>query len=122
MKVVADTNILIDYLNGLSKAKKELELYEEVHISIISWMEALIGARSEEEEKIIRGFLKTLKVQEVNSPISERAIKIRKEKKIKLPDAIIWATAQELEGLLITRNTKDFPKKDPQIRVPYVIT
>jgi len=45
----------------------------------------------------------------------------RRERKVKLPDAIILATA-ELEGrLLVTRNTKDFPSDDPGVRVPYTL-
>jgi predicted nucleic acid-binding protein len=37
----------------------------------------------------------------------------------RLPDAIIWATARRKNTLLITRNTKDFPAGEPDIRVPY---
>jgi hypothetical protein len=35
-------------------------------------------------------------------------IDIRKEKSIKLPDAIIAATAVQYSAILVTRNTKDF--------------
>jgi len=45
----------------------------------------------------------------------------QKEQKIRLPDAIIWATAQNNSLLLISRNTKDFPGDDSGIRVPYEI-
>ena len=37
----------------------------------------------------------------------------------KLPDALILATARDREITLLTRNTKDFPEDDPNIRVPY---
>jgi hypothetical protein len=40
---------------------------------------------------------------------------------MKLPDAIIWASAQANAMLLVTRNTKDFPATDPGVRVPYRI-
>jgi predicted nucleic acid-binding protein len=40
---------------------------------------------------------------------------------MKLPDAIIWATAQVNEMLLVTRNVKDFSESDPGIRCPYKI-
>jgi hypothetical protein len=53
--------------------------------------------------------------------VAERAIAIRRANKIKLPDAIIQATA-EVEGrVLITRNTRDFPAGVAGIRVPYVL-
>jgi hypothetical protein len=38
----------------------------------------------------------------------QRVINIRQEKRIKLPDAIIAATAIEYSSILVTRNTKDF--------------
>ena len=45
--------------------------------------------------------------------------KIRRDRRVKLPDAVIWATARAESALLVTRNTKDFPRDDPGIRVPY---
>ena len=42
-------------------------------------------------------------------------------KKIKLPDAIVWATALVNKRLLVTRNTKDFSADEPGTRVPYQV-
>ena len=39
--------------------------------------------------------------------------------RVKLPDAIILATAQSAASILVTRNTRDFPVGPPGIRVPY---
>ena len=39
MKAVFDSDVLVDYLVGLEKAKQEFDLYSEKCISIISWME-----------------------------------------------------------------------------------
>jgi predicted nucleic acid-binding protein len=50
-----------------------------------------------------------------------RAVRIRRGARIKLPDAIIWASARTNGALLMTRNTKDYPKDDPFVRVPYSI-
>ena len=44
---------------------------------------------------------------------------IRRRYKIRLPDAVIWATARILGCLLVTRNIRDFPKDDPGVRIPY---
>ena len=44
MNAVVDTNILIDYLNGSVKAQRELRSFEVVYISLVSWMELLVGA------------------------------------------------------------------------------
>ena len=119
MKVVFDTNILVDYLNGIPAARNELEQYEEVGISMVTWMEVLAGTEDAAEETITRDFLSQFKIQPLDKTVAERAIKIRRQHKLKLPDAIIWATAMELGQVLVTRNTRDFPKTNPGIRVPY---
>lgn len=121
MKAVFDTNILIDYCNGINKAKKEIELYSTRVISVITWMELLVGAKNKEEEVIIRTFLNEFEITDIIIPIRGLAISIRKEMSIKLPDAIILATARHHEAPLITRNTKDFPQKCFDIRVPYTL-
>ena len=119
MKVVFDTNILVDYLNGIPAARNELGQYEEVAISMVTWMEVLAGTEDAAEETITRDFLSQFKIQPLDKTVAERAIKIRRQHKLKLPDAIIWATAMELGQVLVTRNTRDFPKTNPGIRVPY---
>ena len=56
---------------------------------------------------------------DVDSDVAERAAILRRTHRIKLPDALIWATAQAYDLVLVTRNTKDFPADHPGIRVPY---
>lgn len=51
--------------------------------------------------------------------IAERAVAIRREHRMRLPDAIIWASAQSQGALLVTRNSNDFPPEEPGVRVPY---
>ena len=121
MNAVVDTNILIDYLCGINKAKEELEKYKKISISLISWMEVLVGAKDDLEAQSIKEFLKSFSIKQIDMKIAELAITIRKEKKTRLPDAIIWATAQEEGTILVTRNSKDFPKNDPGIRIPYKV-
>lgn len=119
MKAVVDTNILIDYLNGSAKAKRELEAFDELYISLITWMEILFGAADGAEEAEIREFLRRFRVHAVDQGVAERAVSIRRSEGIRLPDAVIWGTAQHLGVVLVTRNTRDFPKGHPGIRVPY---
>jgi predicted nucleic acid-binding protein len=121
VNAVVDTNILIDYLNGSSEAQHELESFETIYISLISWMEILVGAAEGNEESEIREFLRRFRVHPVDEEVAERAVDIRRKNKIRLPDAIIWATAQHLGLLLVTRNTRDFPNNHPGVRVPYKI-
>lgn len=41
--------------------------------------------------------------------------------RIRLPDAIIWATADVGGLLLVTRNTRDFDASNPGICIPYTL-
>ena len=119
MKALFDSDILIDYLVGEIDAKVELKRYADRLISIVSWSEVMIGAASEDEQAKCREFLSEFAVIGFDQGVAEEAIRIRRTIKIKLPDAIIWATAKVNGALLVTRNTKDFPADDPFIRIPY---
>jgi predicted nucleic acid-binding protein len=121
MKVVIDTNILVDYLHGLPQAREELAHYSRPGISLITWMEVMIGARDNNEEAILRGFLGGFETLPITDTVAHRAVVLRRSDRIRLPDALIWATAQSSNRLLATRNTRDFSASDPGIRVPYQI-
>lgn len=121
MKAVIDTNILVDYLNGLQPARVELSRYRHPIISLITWMEVLVGAHGAEEERMLRDFLVRFEVMPVDEPVAEEAVTLRRARRIRLPDAIILATARVAGSLLVTRNTRDFPADGPGIRVPYTL-
>lgn len=120
MKALLDTNILIDYLNGIDDARKEIRRYETPLISPVTWIEVMIGATSP-EERGIRIFLNRFSLVPVDSVVSEKAAAVRRDYRIRLPDAIIWASAQVAEALLVSRNTRDFPADSPSVRVPYTL-
>jgi len=118
MKVVFDTNILIDYLNGIDAARKEVERCPGAAISIITWMEVTVGSLVG-EELAVRSFLRRFPCIGVDQVIAEGAVRARRERRVKLPDAIILATARQQGAVLVTRNTRDFPPTLPGIRIPY---
>jgi predicted nucleic acid-binding protein len=120
VRALFDTNILIDYLSGILPAKKELARYEYRAISTITWMEVLVGANAD-EEPAIRGWLASFDVIGLDHRIADRAVDIRRTKKVRLPDAIVWATAQVHSLILVSRNTKAFPADEPGVRVPYKV-
>lgn len=120
VKALFDTNILIDYLNGVAAAKKELARYRDRAISVITWMEVLVGTAAS-EESAIRTWLSSFQVIELNGEIASRAVEIRQQRRIRLPDAIVWASADVNALLLVSRNTKDFPADEPSVRVPYAL-
>ena len=119
MRALIDTNILIDYLHGIEAAREELVLHAEPSISAITWMEVLVGASDEREAARLKWFLSGFERIAIDDAVSELAVAIRREHRIRLPDAIVWASARSIGGLLVTRNTKDFPRGDPGVRVPY---
>jgi predicted nucleic acid-binding protein len=44
VKALFDTNVLIDYLQGVSEAREELARFADAAISIVTWMEVMVGA------------------------------------------------------------------------------
>jgi predicted nucleic acid-binding protein len=118
VKALFDTNILVDYLNAVPQARTELQRYTKKAISIVTWMEVMVGATGDLEEAT-RSFLNSFDILALDGEIAERAVGLRRTHHVKLPDAIIWATAQAHAMLLVTRNTKDFAAGDPAIRMPY---
>lgn len=120
VKALFDTNVLIDYLNGIEQAQAELTRFTDKAISQITWMEVMVGATSDTDTSI-RRFLASFASIAVDRDVGELAVALRQKYKIKLPDAIIWATAQVEGRILVTRNTKDFSANEPGIRVPYLL-
>ena len=119
MKAVFDTNILIDYLNGIEAAKAELDRYRNRQISVISYIEVMVGAKNTSEENAIRGFLGTFEILELSAEIAKEAISIRKQYRLKIPDAIVYASARTQGCMLVSRNTKDLKQEWPDVRIPY---
>ena len=118
--VLFDTCILIDYLKGLAPARTECGRHSDRAISIISWMEVLAGIETAHEAEI-RSFLLNFHTLPLTPAIAERAVIIRRSRRIKLPDAVIQATAEEAGRTLITRNTRDFPKGFAGTHIPYTV-
>jgi predicted nucleic acid-binding protein len=121
VKAVFDTNILIDLLKGRAEANNEVGRYSRLAISRISWIEVLTGARTSEDEHRVENLLSYFEMVELDEPVAREAISLRQQHRIRLPDAIIWATARLSDSLLVTRDSRDFPIGDPGIRVPYHI-
>ncbi len=119
MKALFDTNILIDYLNGVPAAETLVDKTRHRMVSVVTWMEVLAGAKTAEEEDVIEMFLRDFKLVDISRFIARGAVALRKTRRLRLPDAIILATAQHESAVLITRNTKDFPAGDPGVHVPY---
>lgn len=72
-------------------------------IELLCWKTA-----TEKDLEVLHNFINDALVIELERPIKLKTADIRKQHKIKLPDAIIAAAAIIYDLTLITRNTKDF--------------
>lgn len=114
-KYLIDTNVAIEYI-GESIPVGVLNKLDEIfdghfYISVINKIELLgFAGISKNEELKFNELIKASNVLGLSDEIIDRTIAIRKQYKIKLPDAIIIASAFENQLILITRNTKDFDK------------
>lgn len=113
MKYLLDTNAVINFL-GASMPDHSMKVMNNIVdrdsiISIITKMETLgFNFKSEDEQFTMEYFVEGSTVLQINNDIVNKTIDIRKTKKLKLPDAIIAATALVYDLTLITRNTSDF--------------
>lgn len=119
-QVLFDTNILIDYLRGIPQARAECDKHSDRAVSIVSWMEVMAGSTAENEADV-RSFLLNFYTLPLDADVAERAFLLRRTNRIKLPDAIIQATAEGSGRILITRNTRDFPPGTPGVLIPYAL-
>jgi len=118
VKALFDTNILIDYLRGLAQARDEFARDDDRAISAIIWMEVLVGTAPAVLDRT-RVYLDGFRLIEIDRTVAEQAVKLRRAHRMKLPDAIVWASAQVAGRLLVTRDIKGFPPDDPGVRMPY---
>jgi len=108
MRACVDSDVLIEYFDGVAAAADEFSRYSELLISRITWMEVLVGAANADQQRIREAFMRTIGIIELDKPIAQLAVTIRKKHRLKLPDAIVWASARQSKAVLLTRNTKDF--------------
>ena len=121
MNWLLDSNILIDYLNGIQHAAAVLKEPEASCISRISWIEVLVGTADTDEQRAVRTWLARFSVVEIDAAVAETAIELRRAHRLRLPDALIWACARCHSLVLVSRNTRDFPGNEPGVHVPYSI-
>jgi len=108
-----DTNIFIYLTKGNLDENSLLKLREATksgfNLSVISKIE-LLGYTfpSPDEKTKTEDFVKSSTIFALTDEVVDKTIELRKTHKIKLPDAIIAATAIVFDLTLISRNDKDF--------------
>jgi predicted nucleic acid-binding protein len=124
MKLLFDTNIFIYHFNNQLTESGTALLREgiagEGAYSVITRIEVLGYRQSESAESQAKQLLSKLVELPLTSEITERTIAIRKSLRIKVPDAIIAATALEYSLQLVSRNEEDFSQiQDLQLVNPF---
>ena len=102
MTGLLDTNVALYLLGGRLAAPLAAGSYG---ISVISEMELLSWpSLTKQEEKAVRDFLGQLVICELTPAIRARAVQLRRERHLKLPDAVVCATAMEFSVELWTND------------------
>jgi len=113
-----DTNSVIYFFNGEKKIANLIEkTKDEIVISFITKIELLsFDIEDQTTEAKVREFLNEIRVILLDNDIITATIEYRKKLKIKIPDAIISATAKALGLTLITAD-KVLSKKLTGIKI-----
>jgi predicted nucleic acid-binding protein len=120
-RILLDTVILVDHLNGIGAATRWLNTLKpgEAVISVITRAEVLVGIDETTRDAVLE-FLDNWNCLEITADIADLAADLRRAHRWKLPDALQAALAEYHALALATRNTKDFdPKKHHFVRIPY---
>jgi predicted nucleic acid-binding protein len=108
-----DTNVVLGLMDenfpASSRQYMASVLNKGINLSIISKIELLGFSRVED---VIEEFVSLATIIQLGENISNHTIAIRRHSKIKLPDAIIAATAIAGGMTLLTRNVADFRNID----------
>ena len=110
-KYLIDTNVILDVMGGKLPAKSEIFLSQiiddHINLSAINKIE-LLGFSN--VEQVLIDLVSFAVIYHIDDEIIDVTIELRKKYKIKLPDAVIAATAIVNDLTLISHNFKDFQK------------
>lgn len=117
-KYLIDTCAVIKYLNEelSTKGLSFMDGVVDVHsiVSFITKIELMVWRSATDEDVLIRKtFLDGSEIKYIDEGIINKAIYVRKNCNIKLPDAIVAATTMFYDYTLISTNDNDFNKVIP---------
>jgi tRNA(fMet)-specific endonuclease VapC len=116
--IVADTDVLIDFLQGKNPAADRVMLeLEEARLAVtaVSRFELMVGVRTARLEKIVREFLDAVPCLPLEAASADRAALIRRELEqggqgIGMADSLIAGIVLNCGGMLLTRNRSHFER------------
>lgn len=117
--VLLDSNVVI-YLSKRELSLSFIEQFEDIRISVVTYMEILgFPFKDSREEELVGELVGLFETVFINQSIADKVVEIRRSHTIKLPDAIIAATAISDGLTLVTRNTDDFRKLEVPLVDPF---
>jgi predicted nucleic acid-binding protein len=115
-RYLIDSNCLIDYFSASFPEQGMIFMHQVVNnipnVSVITKIEVLGFNTPVEYNNLLTSFIGEANVIGLTDNVVVQCIALRKRKRIKLPDAIIAATALVGGYQLITRNKSDFKDID----------
>lgn len=112
-RFLLDTNSVIYFVDGVlpisARNFLQQELSIEANLSVITQIE-LLGWTPPQGKSLaaIEAFVNKSTIYPLSPAVVQQTIDIRRSRKIKLPDAIIAATALAYNFTIISRNVSDF--------------
>lgn len=112
-ELLVDTDVCVDHLEGVRRLPRRAG---RLGYSVITRAELLAGS-SDEEEPSVRRLLAGMDEVTVDRRVADRAGRLRRQvPPLRMPDALIAATALVHSLTLHTKNTRDF-KRVPGLRL-----
>jgi len=108
LRFMLDTNVIIDTLNNDLDLLAFLETFPdcEIYINPVVAIEVLAKAgMSEDEEAAARALLDSFKWTEIDKAVCEAAVLIRRAKELRLPDALIAASAITINATVLSNDS-----------------
>lgn len=113
-----DTNILIAFFDGRVSVRHAMERFSSLQLPAAAYAEFLVGLDNAAERAAMEEVIQSLfDIVHTDTAICAEAARLRRETRLKLIDALIYATARIGGGTLITLD-KDFDSAWPDIYIP----
>ncbi|MFO7978759.1 MAG: type II toxin-antitoxin system VapC family toxin [Bacteroidales bacterium] len=115
-RYLIDSNVVSDYFSA-SLPERGLQFMDSViddvpNLSVISQIELLCWKTQPQKERGIREFIADSVIIDITPEVISFCVDIRRHRKVKIPDAIIAATALAFGYTLISSNDRDFHSVD----------
>jgi predicted nucleic acid-binding protein len=104
--VFFDSCVLIDALNGHPGAISYLSRNETHHISVVTRAEVIAGCSNDTDVSTALQLCDDLKNHSLDQAMADQAGQLRRQYRLKTPDAIIVAAALASRQTLVTRDQR----------------